>query len=1262
MTTLLLVGLLAAPPSRVQVLWDAYEQLGDAATDNAMDVSPRQSGRAAGVVRSGLMLHPLNERPARATWRLELPALKPGEKLILAGWGGMSDGVQPEQAEMDGIGFGIELDDERQFRTQVDQPGWAPFCLDLGAYAGRAVTLSLVTDDGGGVGNCSFDWALFGDTRLYHLAGNGMEGGRTGVLAGVILAEHPGAGEAVAVRLQPLDETDQPVGEARLVVTTPERTLVEYDVSDVPGAVRLAVELDGADGTLTAAAFAPRIELVSLGPSRGVTFAGDRLAGRAVLKNTGRGVLQLEHQLTVVFAGDFEATRLIDRIDPGAELALPVTGGVAEPGSARLALGVSYQVAGWPESIDEQRTFTVYPARPAVTDLPVAVPKVGRIGAAWGAHYLADATSRVLFWGSGAGPVEFQAVVGGRYRTLATAPSLAEVVVEGGGEPGEWRVSSPAADSLVFTGSVPLAGAARLVPLTVTATIGGRGLDLVHQLGPVPAGGFALRALRGPAVLVGDGTSGTAKRRALFPGLEFLQDDEPSSSTRDFDPPLHLRLVPDPYKVTVPCMSVETEQATVAVMWDPLQTWHGERALPSALFAAPNFIDGQENHRLQLFAPGGVELVPENTLQAAEPYAVGAGETVRLSQRIALLPGATVLDAVDEWIARQPDFPAAETPPRSLADELALCRHAFTASVWDAAAKKSRHCVGWPNLNAPQYATLLLFDSVLSGSAAARDHAELIIETTLTEQGEAGLDSPAGCHILRSNAPFLFGHLDGALETMRRAAYGAAGGMSADGSWGFNPPPENVFLGAPGTVELGTCAPAAYSIWRWIRFSGDRTLLAAGRQALARMDRFIIPAGAQGWECPIHEPDILAAAYAIRAYLEAYRVTRHQPYLDAAVYWARAGLPFNYLWGDPSIPGMTYASIPVFGSTHRTHSWLGLPVQWCGLVYGYALLQLAEVDDTLPYERIARGLTVSGMYQQHGDESPELKGTYPDSWAFVAGRKNGPHINPEDIQVCLLALNGLDPEPRTAILEVDGQALHFTTGADIAAAEVRGNTARLLLHRRGELTTWSVIPFVARPGGITIGGRPARLGDDIDDPAVDAVYDPAQSALFLKVTHGVEPVEVIIGGLRPGRPASAAARASWRFGGGLEGWAAEHHCELKLDGGNLVCTVTGDDPYFAAPNAWFAAADHPRLVVRARASGGNELALFWGTELTPGTSPSRCVTAPLAGDGQWHEVVFDLAGQPGWRGVVNHLRLDPEPADMPVGTTVEIEFIEARRN
>ena len=258
--------------------------------------------------------------------------------------------------------------------------------------------------------------------------------------------------------------------------------------------------------------------------------------------------------------------------------------------------------------------------------------------------------------------------------------------------------------------------------------------------------------------------------------------------------------------------------------------------------------------------------------------------------------------------------------------------------------------------------------------------------------------------------------------------------QASDGSWSFQPGSERTEnLGKTGDVTLGTCAAKALKLLKHARITRNNTSLEAGKKALSFMDRFSVPRGAQTWECPLYEPDILAAAHAIGAYVEAHEITGNKSYLKRAEYWANSGLPFLYHWHLPDRPGMRYASIPVFGTTFYTHSWFGVPVQWNGLVYAYYLQRLNQHIQDDNWQKVAEGITISAMYQQWTDG--ELKGSYPDGYYGFCTEGKGPHINPEDIMVNVYTLRGLDPGVKTVI----SGSIHLSSGAKPEAVTTSRN-------------------------------------------------------------------------------------------------------------------------------------------------------------------------------------------------------------------------------
>ncbi|HEV3029281.1 MAG TPA: hypothetical protein VG457_17005, partial [Planctomycetota bacterium] len=97
----------------------------------------------------------------------------------------------------------------------------------------------------------------------------------------------------------------------------------------------------------------------------------------------------------------------------------------------------------------------------------------------------------------------------------------------------------------------------------------------------------------------------------LFPGLEFIEGKEFSSSDRDARGPLADRRRPDPSQITVPLMAVEVEGTLIALMWKN---------------GAQPYFEARETTRMGL--------APRN----------GPIEAVLLVE-----PGGSVLDAVPRW-------------------------------------------------------------------------------------------------------------------------------------------------------------------------------------------------------------------------------------------------------------------------------------------------------------------------------------------------------------------------------------------------------------------------------------------------------------------------------------------------------------------------------------------------------------------------------------------------------------------------------------
>lgn len=455
--------------------------------------------------------------------------------------------------------------------------------------------------------------------------------------------------------------------------------------------------------------------------------------------------------------------------------------------------------------------------------------------------------------------------------------------------------------------------------------------------------------------------------QGLLAGVEYLGRGERSSSTIDIETPEHLRFAPDPMHLTLPLMAFATPQGMVAMSWD-------DRDLQPT-FATPNFFDGAADHRLSLRCEG-------------KPGKI----------RASLLIGQEPLEEAILWaIQRSGGLPPVPPRPRSKEAQRQLCLQALAGPLRTAAGWG--HCVEerWPRR---PFADMASTWWRLSGEVPQLE--QLV---------------PGGAHISNPAIYFVTGRAQEWLASEQQATKDIIARQQPDGSFRYDGPMRE---GHFENTASGLCARPAAELLEFAWITGDREALAAGLHALEFIKRFRTPRGAQIWEIPLHTPDILASAWCVWAYVRGYELTGRKDLLAEARRWAFRGVPFVYLWGR--YPVMVYATIPVLGATHRrAPNWIGLPVQWCGLNYAYALTKLAPYDRSLDWDQLAQGILVCAQQMQYAD-GPHA-GLLPDSFVLKTQQRRPWNINPCALVSVELALEG----------KPDGLAVAGAAGWRIAA-------------------------------------------------------------------------------------------------------------------------------------------------------------------------------------------------------------------------------------
>lgn len=433
--------------------------------------------------------------------------------------------------------------------------------------------------------------------------------------------------------------------------------------------------------------------------------------------------------------------------------------------------------------------------------------------------------------------------------------------------------------------------------------------------------------------------------QGLFCGLEYLGKGEKSSSKLDIETEEHLRYAPDVMSVTVPLMACVTEYGASALLWRDMDL--------QPVFAAPNFFDGCNDQRMSL-------------------------KGKRISATI--LVGNTGLEDVILWAMKKIGLPGLPPAPRNWEEQKTLCVSALTGCL--KSEQGWGHCAeqGWPR-------------------RPFADHASTLWRLTgrIPELGEIVL---GGAHIRNDAIYFVTGRANEWLISRRRAIQDILSTQQADGSYRYQ---GQYRRGHFEDTASGYCASFATELLDFAWVTGDESALRGGVKALEYMKRFSTPRGAQTWEVPLHTPDLLASAYLVWSYVRGYQLTGNQEYLQLAHRWALSGIPFVYLWGNRPI--MTYATIAVYGATNWVApNWMGLPVQWCGVVYAYALTLLAEYDKSFGWRQLAEGIVITAEQMQYQEDLSA--GCLPDSFELKSQRRCPPGINPCALVSLRLALAG----------------------------------------------------------------------------------------------------------------------------------------------------------------------------------------------------------------------------------------------------------------
>ena len=571
--------------------------------------------------------------------------------------------------------------------------------------------------------------------------------------------------------------------------------------------------------------------------------------------------------------------------------------------------------------------------------------------------------------------------------------------------------------------------------------------------------------------------------------------------------------------------------------------------------------------------------------------------------------------------------PPAARMPRTYLDTVAMSMKSYEDVLW-VEPKGWQPVVGWvPGKDQTVALHELLASRLLEDKTLARrvkDKALAIAQAGDLRFALTGMGNP--CKVLGDE-----------LGTGRAQA----ASVPADGRYGFAPAgPSQASLGTPGETASGICGDAIAPVVAKALRTGDLSILEGADRTLKFMQQFKVPRASQVWEVPVHTPDILASGRLADAYLNAYRLSGKPEYLKSAVYWAKTGIPFIYMWRDPAQrPFMLDATIPVFGATHYTGSWFGVPVQWCGLAYTVTLQELAKYDNSMPWKHLAEMVTISGMNQQSTREKDF--GTYTDNWSVITDTECvGCMLSPVGLLQNVYPLMGVQADVQTEIARLDDKPIAINSMARLSDITVTDGILQLKIQGPAGETGYTAVMSVAEPVQVEVDGAelPKRAGS-APGTGEGWSYREGIGCLTLGLKYTAEPRLVRIIKAKP--IAATFAQPAWEFAreGDAEGWEATSGlAPLTVSGGTLRTRVTGDDPYMIGPGFAVPAAEYPALVLRARVTSRGGEVYFVTSE--GGFGPERKVAFDIPADGAFHDIRVDMRSCPLWKGTIMRLRID----------------------
>jgi hypothetical protein len=506
-------------------------------------------------------------------------------------------------------------------------------------------------------------------------------------------------------------------------------------------------------------------------------------------------------------------------------------------------------------------------------------------------------------------------------------------------------------------------------------------------------------------------------------------------------------MVPHPFKVAAPLMAISWKGTGIGLAWNPLEAVLPGKRYLQPVYASPNFLDRANNQLMGLMLPsvawGWEENAPpvRSTKPGPAPLELSPGSPMHIEAEVFLAKGNS-LDVMVDWVRRH-GLPEPPAPRYPLAEAMDRIAREYNTSLWHEGrgwGKTADKASAPPPLFLERYAREGRDRETAKGLAEKLAWSRQQIESGKVQLGPRpnyGFTGPPDYGFINAGPLAL-------LSLWPKEAKLARGRelvsyQKEDGSFRYDPEGrhktnfylfcDSIFkpLGNKDDTALGLNVEPAMELFLLADATGEQQLREAARKALDYSLSMQRPEGGDWWETPLHSPNLLAAGHAAIAYYLGYKAFNDPRYLERAIYWVRAILPFTHLW-QPEEVAEIYDTKPCFNMTAwYLSNWVTKHVQW-EVLESFAMsselgIDWGQIDREIDWHRFQKGITVAvlrwmidhkdptqkwnpdwGVADAEPAKSGLLDTFFPDDHNSVTGTHSGGLIEPEPVAINLQAV------------------------------------------------------------------------------------------------------------------------------------------------------------------------------------------------------------------------------------------------------------------